>query len=376
MPCRLVRFCLWAWLGAAALAQPRPADPALIVGDLDKQSAPLALAWLHSPDPRSQAWGAYLILSDRHTEAITDLLAMLSGFQVVESPTAVADSDQHDAMLGVLDALIQFGADVPAADAQRLYPEFPVQSLILLAHSQEDTTPALLDIFQTEQRWPAAWLAAGNLLLQRRGEGFAAAVLAGLTVHAEMSVFESGAGGGFGGSSLCCMGSGLSAPRTGWPPLGVYVFSGCGMRLQPGATLLADGPDPVHYHRQVNASYHAAGVTGCGCGEDRDLVHQHYLTTLLHASPEDPPLRAHVTHYIQWQGPDAYSGDLAAFIATQQHLFAQLARQLGAMHLLGETESATMRPRLQIHISDYRTPPEPALPALAPLPDNVTIEPN
>ena len=45
------------------------------------------------------------------------------------------------------------------------------------------------------------------------------------------------------------------------------------------------------------------------------------------------------------------------------------------LRLLSETEAATLRPRLQIRISDHRASPDPALPALAPLPDDVTVEP-
>jgi hypothetical protein len=370
-----VRVCTGALLAAAALAQPAPTDPAIIVGNLEKQTAPLVEAWLHSPDPRYQAWGAYLVLRDHRTEAIPDLLAMLAAFQVAENPATVAEADQHDAMLGVLDALIQFGAAVPLEDAQRIYPEFPVQSLILLSRSQEDTAPALLAIFQTEQRWRAAWLAAGNLLLQRRAEGFAAAILEGMTVHAQVMVHDPNSGGGGGWSSTCC-GFGLRPqPKAGWPPLGVYEFGGCGNRLAPGDTLLTGGTDPAYYTRRVHVGYELGDLSGCGCGEDRDLVYQHYLTALLYASPEQPPLLAHVSHSITWQGPDAYSSDLAAFIAAQQQLFAQLAQRLGQQSLLSETEAATLRPKLQIHISDYRSSRDPALPALAPLPDNVTVGP-
>lgn len=375
MPRPVVRLCACGLLAIAALAQSAPSDPATIVANLDKQTGPLAAAWLHSPDPRFQAWGAYLIQRDRHTEATPDLLAMVAGFQTVENAATVADVDQHDAMLGVLDALIQFGADVPAADAQRLYPEFPVQSLILLSRSQEDTTPALLAIFENEQRRGAAWLAAGNLLLQRRAEGFAAAVFTGLTVHAWVMVFDPNAGGGFGGGATCCGAAGRPRAKNGWPPLAVYAFGCLGDSVQPGATLLAPGPDPVHYHRQVNDNYHVDGVGNCGCGPDRDLVRQHFLTALLYASPEHPPLLAQVSHSIRWQGPDIYSSDVAAFIAAQQQLFAQLAQRLRQQSLLSETEAATLRPKLQIRIWDRRASPDPALPALAPLPDNVTVEP-
>jgi hypothetical protein len=336
--------------------------------------APLASAWLNSADPRTQAWGAYMVLRDRRTEAVPALLAMVAGFPVVEDVATQADVDQHDAMLGVLDALIQLGVQVPAGDAQRIYGEFPVQSLVLLSRSQEDTAPALLAIFTNARRWPAAWLAAGDLLLQRRAEGFAAAVIEGMTVHALVMVTDRGGGGGVGGGSLCCGLGSSPKPKAGWPPLGVYAFGGCGERLQAGATVLAGGTDPAYYSRQVNASYTPDGGAGC-CNPDQDLVRQHYLTTLLFGSAEQPPVRAHVSHTIAWQGMDAYRGELAALIAEQQRVFAELARRLGKLGLLSEEEAKTLRPRLEIRVWDQRAAPQPALPAIATLAENVTVEP-
>jgi hypothetical protein len=369
----VLRSCACGVLAITALAQQAPPDPATVMGSLDQQMAPLASAWLHSGDPRLQAWGAYVVLRDRHTEAIPDLLAMVAAFPVVEQPAAQADVDQHDAMLGVLDALIQLGVQVPACDAQRIYPEFPVQSLILLSRSQEDTAPSLLAIFKSEPPWPAAWLAAGTLLLERHTEGFAATVVAGMTVHAQVTVTEPGAGGGGGGSASCCGAAFPAKPKAGWPPLGVYVFGGCGNRSQPGATLLAGGTDPAYYHREVNASYQV-GASGC-CGVDRDLVRQHYLTTLLSDSAERPPVRAYVSHTIVWQGLDAYRGELAAFIAEQQHVFAELARRLGEQSLLSEEDAKTLRPRLQLQVGDQRASQQPALPAVATSDENITVEP-
>jgi hypothetical protein len=369
------RLCACELVAIAALAQQPPPDPAAVVGSLDKQMGLLASAWLQSADPRLQAWGAYVVLRDLRTEAIPALLAMVAGFPVVEQVATQVDVDQHDAMLGVLDALIQFGAPVPAGDAQRIYPEFPVQSLILLSHSQEETSPALLAVFKSEPHWPAAWLAAGALLLERHAEGFAAAVVEGMTVHAQIMVTEPGIGVGGGGSSQCC-GAGLPfEPKAGWPPLGVYAFAGCGDRLQPRATVLAGGTDPAYYHRQVTASYRSAGVSACGCNPDRDLVRQHYLTTLLFDSAEQPPVRAHVSHTIVWQGLDAYNSEMAVFIGAEQHVFAELARRLGERSLLSEAEAKTMRPKLQIHIWDQRGSQQPALPAVATLAENITVEP-
>jgi hypothetical protein len=369
------RLCAWPLLAMTALAQQAPPDPAVVMDSLEKQMAPLANAWLNSADPRTQAWGAYLVLRDRRTEAIPALLAMLAAFPIVEQPATQADVDRHDAMLEALDALIQLGVQTPAADAQRIYPEFPAQSLILLSRSQEDTAAALLAVFKSERRWSAAWLAAGNLLLQHHAKGFAAALIEDMTVHAQVMVTEPGLESGGGGESSCCGASPSPKAKAGWPPVGVYGFGGCGESLRSGDTVLAGGTDSAYYRRQVSASYQMEDVSSCGCGADWDLVRQHYLTNLLSDSADQPPVSAHVSHTIVWQGPDAYRSALAAFIGDQQRVFAELARRLGDQGLLSEEEAKSLRPRLQIRVSDQRASQEPALPAVAMLAGNVTVEP-
>ncbi len=354
-------------------AQDTPPDPEAVLSAQDQHMGALASAWLHSADPRLQAWGAYIVLRDRHTGAIPDLLGMVDRFAVVEQVASQAELDQHDAMLGVLDALIQFGAPVPAVDAARIYPEFPVQALILLSRSQEDPSPSLLEIFKSEQRWPAAWLAAGALLLEHRAEGFAAALIESLTVHAEIMVTEPDTGFGHGGSAMCCGGSPGPQPKSGWPPLGVYGFAGCGDRLQPGALVLAGGPDPTYYNRQADMSYQES-VSSCGCNPDRDLARQHYLTNLLYASPEQPPVRAHVSHTIVWQGPEAYRSELTTFIGEQQKVLEELAKRLGQQNLLNESDARSLRPRLRITLWDQRASPKPALPAIAMPAENISLE--
>lgn len=361
-------------LAVAAFAQQGPPDPVIVMGGIEKQMGPLASAWMHSLDPRVRAWGAYLVLRDHRTEAVPDLLAMVTVFPVVEEVATQTDVDQHDAMLGVLDALIQLNVEVPAVDAQRIYTEFPAQALILLARSHQDTSPALLRIFKSERRWPAAWLASGTLLLERRAEGFAAAVAQGMTVHALVMVTEPGVGAGSGGSSLCCGLGGVPSPKEGWPPLGVYAFAGCGDRVQPGASLLTGGTDPAYYSRQVTAAYRATEGFDCGCNPDKDLVREHYLTKMLSDSSERPPVRAHVSHTILWQDLNAYRGELADFIAVQQHVFADLARRLREQGLVSEADAQSIRPRLEIRVWDQRATRESALTATA-LDENITIQP-
>ena len=374
-----LRLCACALLAVAAPAQQAPPDPAAVMDGIEKRMAPLSSAWLNSADPRTQAWGAYIVLRDRRTDAIPALLEMLAAFSVVDEAATQADADRHYAMLAVLDTLIHLGADVPAADAQRIYPEFPVQSLILLSRSPNDSpdaVPTLLEIFTSERRSQAAWLAAGNLLLQRCAEGFATAIVEGLTVHAVVTVTEPNAGGGFWGGVLCCGLGGSARAKAGWPPVGVYAFAGCGDRLQPGAVVLAGGTDPAYYYRQVNSSYQIDGASGCCgcCRPDQDLVRQHYLTTLLSASADEPPVRAHVSHTIMWKDVDGYRGELRDFIAQQQRVFAELARRLGERGLVSGEDAKTLRPKLKVRVLDQRPSRQPTLPAIATEADNVMFE--
>jgi hypothetical protein len=216
-------------LTLSALSQqppPAPIDPASAIEKQRKDSLALAGEWLQSQDPRTRAWGAYLVFRDRLTGRIPDLLSLADNYTVTGEPASLTESDDHDAMLSVLDSLIQMRVDVPADTAMKLYPEFPAQSVILMATSPSDNTSAFIRIFQTETDRNGPWLAAGNVLVEYRAPGFAAAVLSSLVVHAQVYVtsgdgFGQGFGGGFGGSTF-------GEPRIGWPEIGTYLLSPCG----------------------------------------------------------------------------------------------------------------------------------------------------
>ena len=356
---------------AAAAAQPvsrLPADPAAAVEDLEQRSGQMAKTWLQSADARTRAWGAYLALRDQLTGLSPELLAILSAYAVDGTPASAIEKDEHDALIPVLDALIQFGGDVAVADAARIYGQFPAQSLILLSRSSQDVTDVLLDIFEREAPNPG-WLAAGNLLAARQGRGFAAAVLQTMTVHAVVYV-QSPGGPGYGrGGSSCCGGGIPVQPKAGWPPAGSYTLAQCGT---VGAVLLAGGTDPAYYVRSVNAFYPSTTAT-CMCHPDPDVARQHYLNTLLSIPAENPLIRAEVSHSIQWQAPEAYQSELMGFVREQQNIFAAAARKLAAAGLLAGEEIQSARPKLAIEIWDQRVSQETPLPVLAGVGGNVSF---
>ncbi len=234
-----------------------PADPAAIVQSQENRSAELAAAWLGSSDARVRAWGAYLAQRDHRRELLPKLIGLAEAYPA--GPGLLADStgrDDHDAMLGVLDAILQLDGRLSPEKAATLYPEFPVQSLVFLSHGDPEADHFLLDIFREESQLTGAWLAAGNMLMNRKPPGFAAAILGAFTVDAHIRVVDKGSGAvpgnGYGGSCS----SGTREPRTGWPPVGNYYTTGLDHYFpgNAGGGLLADGTDPSFYVRVVGAA--------------------------------------------------------------------------------------------------------------------------
>ena len=361
-------FALIEASSAAAQLQPRvPSDPAAIVEKQRKDSASLAGEWIHSQNARTRAWGASLVLRDRQTTLIPDLLQLADNYLTNGEPASLAETDDHNAMLAILDTLVQMNAAVPADTATKLYREFPAQSIILLSNVSSEAAPALLHIFETEKAYDGAWVAAGNLLAKQRTPGFANAILSDMVVHATVTVrlgqdaFGPGAGGGFGGSYF-------REPWTGWPAIGTYSLSACGAER---ATVLVSGVHPAYYWRAVNDLYGTGGDTGCPL--DKDVVRADYLATLLLSNREHLPLPSQVTHSVEWTGSTAYLAELSQFIADQQALFAEVRSRLQSAGLMAGPESESPGPVLAITITDLRQTRTPELPVLTSPTPGVTI---
>jgi hypothetical protein len=172
-PSPLRQRLIWLLAIVPSLAS-RPAraqgDPARIVGAQEVASARLAVTWLGGPDPRIRAWGAYLASQVADPGAPEDkaialqLIALAEGYQTRPQPLTAVDRDEHDAMAGILDALIQTGwnALLPPQKAAAFYPEFPAQAVILLAEGAGPKATLVWDLVRREDRNAAAWLAGAT----------------------------------------------------------------------------------------------------------------------------------------------------------------------------------------------------------------------
>jgi hypothetical protein len=322
-----------------ALALAQSPDPAQVVQSLGPQSGEFAWTWLRSPDPRTQAWGAYLALRDRRIELVPELIAQLEAY-IPGAP------DQRDAMMAVLDALIQLHAAVPAHDVAKMFSDFPVQSLLLVprASPQNEILPFLLTLFQSEEHNAGVWQSAGNFLVSSHAPGFGATVLKSMTVRATIIVVgPEGQKFKRGGLFADCIGPERRKVKTGWPEIGWYDFSEHSTSDGP----LAPGIDPVYFRRTVDATY--APARTCLFFPDAALVREHYLAAVLNRPIQDPPIKHELTTSIHWSNDDQYRRDLAGFVAGQQKIFADVAAKLGTSE----------RPTLIVEAWDQRSEKTP-----------------
>jgi len=344
-----VAFALCAGAAAVVSAQAHP-DPSAVVQSQQEISSKLAASWLASGDPRTVAWGAWVALRDRRTELIPQMIALTKTYGIGAKPYVATDG--HKTMLALLDALIQLGVQMRARDAERLFPEFPIHSLLLLSHSSDDATFSLLSIFEHNSEAPVVWAAAGNLLYQRQSPEFVADIWAGLTVHISLSVHGKEWGGFPGTGSAGSCGSGISPPaREIWPEIGTYAATGFGGN---GEIVLAAGPDPVYYDRVVGGNYYRGPFQCGGLATDLDSMREHYFAGLLGLPPEDSSIRAHSQSQILWATDAKYAEELNAMVARQEAELEDTAKKLVKRNLLTDSLDVYHAPKIEIEIIDQR----------------------
>jgi hypothetical protein len=391
------RFFICGLLAASVVGAKQaqaPADPSVILKSQREQTAQLASAWLHSGDPRLQAWAAYLVLRDKHKQFIPDLVALVHDYKVAGWQFPLAEENRHDAMLAVLDDLIQFYAVIPAADAAKLYPEFPTQSVLLLSRANKDSTGFFMEIFRTEKSHSLEWLAVGNFLAQIQAPGFATYILDNMTVHATIKVTTKGDLRFSEGPGVSCaiaipkakpdwpeVGNYLLttsvAPESDWPRVGAEKYF---EQHSAAASFLVDGPIPIYSQRTVDALYDQirhARVDGNGCGAnyvDWDSLRERYVTRMVSAKQDSPPLKSYFDETITWKDQSTYLQCLRNLVQQQQDAFTEVGRKLKESGWMTAEEAAAARLKLEIKIVDDRDDKTIPLRRMESVGENVTVK--
>jgi len=277
---------LAATLAACSLAQ-TPSPAAKFPPEKTMRS------WLLSEEPRLVAWGAHDALVARDRNLIPDLLVLASRWQPLSQRPSDSlhakglspeQKDERDAMAAVLDALIQMKSPVPADTLRSLAPDFGNEVAVLLSRMPtEEAAPLSFDLYRlpAEHTYGLQYVSAALLALHPV-PGFAADLLANISVRAKVYAVLPGEGGFGGGSASDCF-SEYQIPRKNWPVTGQYTLS---QHEGDGAILLVAGIDPIYATREQSTHYlgGSCSIPGVHLGPEQ---RRRLIAEMLSTSPEE-----------------------------------------------------------------------------------------
>jgi hypothetical protein len=309
---------------------------------------------LTSSEPVTVAWGAYRA-GTYHLVATIPLLQ-----RVLESPPLSTDPLVRRELVNVLlDALLQLNAALPAPLIDRFVADHPVQALALMA-SASGREPVLLDRLKTAQDMP--WLAIANILLQDESQGLAVHLLGTLRLRLRITVTDDSdaiVGGGAGGMAG---GDGIGQSPVGFPPHAEYRFE---IGARPGFVVLATGPRPVYYSRQVTTDWQY-GTSSVHLGGPNDRVRVDYLNAMIGRAMPGSGLQAETSENHRWTTAAALLqavDDLRAAIVRKYDFFVS---ELVRFNRLSAAVAPTLPPHIDAQLVDERRDKSVPLPVVPP----------
>jgi hypothetical protein len=331
--------------------------------------------WLLSDNPRLVAWGAHDVILSRNEALTTDLLNLATQWEPLTWEKADGSAaelsheqlNKRDAMAAILDALIQMNVPVPGEPLRSLAPDFPNDTAILLSRmSPEEAEQLALDFYRSPP--PSGYglqYVSAALLAQHPPSGFAADLLAGIKLRADIYVVlpqSGGFGGGYGGSAGCCMLAGLPL-RTDWPPIGQYSLS---MEKGNQSVLLVSGIDPIYATRYESDSYRdPCGGPWLGPDQRRRLIAE-----MLGVSADAIPWMTRVSTTVVFYSDEQFRRNFLRFIGEQEQQYRATAIALADRGTMTTAEVEQSAPKLEIYTNDMRGADTSPLPTIAPLPGN------
>ncbi|MDP9169990.1 MAG: hypothetical protein M3N54_05180 [Acidobacteriota bacterium] len=313
-----------------------------------------------SSDPRERAWAAATIANRGFVALYPKLLAALSDFQPNLSSQFEA-TPRELALEITADAIIRAHVLVPAADARKLYPEFPALAMILLSRPVDDNRTALLSILN-EAKTGEVWLAAANLLAVKPSPEFMMRQLDEFNVFTRILVFQPGIGGGMSYGDCASVGP-LPQPAipSTWPPLAVYQL----LAGKSEGRVIATGANPVSFTSRVTVDPRPwTGHSDCG-GPGIQALRRDLLLQLAGIDASSTALHAVVLRDVIRETDEQYRREALGILQEQAKAFADVVAGLEARGLITAAQAAERRLHMQVHIVDSgSTRALPALPDL------------
>jgi hypothetical protein len=322
----------------------------LLTASAQAPSADAIALQISSQDPRTIAWGAYNAAAYRHRDAIPRLQ------QLLESPPAMDEAEARAFIDVVMDALIQLDARVPARLLVPYHGTRPAPSFVLLSRGS-GREGLLLEMLPRLSG--VRWFAAANMMLEDRSYGLVEHLVRNvklrLTVHvADNENVGFGTGGGLSVGIAC----GIGQDPPDYPPHAEYRLH---FGAQPGAVVLATGPQPIYYTRVVTTDFQY-GVSETDMGGPSDEQRVDYLRAMS-ADPIENPFRAHTETTVTWSTADALTQRVQELRSDIERRFRSLIYR--AQQFSSVPRSAVVIPPIELRIVDQRTIKAVPLPNIA-----------
>jgi hypothetical protein len=341
-----------AWIAFALVTITLPAsgEPGSDPGEI--------LALLQSERPVDVAWGAYRAGEGKLGDAAPLLVDRLRPHPERESV------EWSYARWAVMDALIRLEATVPGdLLLHHANGKGWRKAVILLAADPIANRAELLTLFRRarpEHLWNGL-VAIGNLLGKVRAPGFAGELLSRIPFELRLTVRDPEDRMLGGGARRIGVGRGDGLVRLpdGFPPYAHYhLWTG-----RVGGELLAHGPHPVYWTRR---EFPRGGlITGVdGARLESRTCSMEWLAGLLDRPVTKETLPETLSRTIRWRDPEDYleraTAARDALLAPWRELVVECLRA----GLVTREEARSLRPRLEVVVSDKRAEPRESLPEL------------
>jgi hypothetical protein len=213
----------------------------------------------------------------------------------------------------------------------------------------------------------ALQLVSASLLALHPVPGFAADLLANITVEAHVFVVMPGNGAGFGGSAgfgPYSVGDG----RKGWPSTGQYALS---RQSGEGAMPVVGGIDPIYALRSLSTHYRGDEYPMHMLMLLTSAERQRLIAEMLGVAPAAIPWSTGPTEDIEFRSQQQFEQLLRAFISGEQQKQRATLADLIAHQLVTADEAEQSLPTLEIHLIDMRGESDAPLETMADLPPRV-----
>lgn len=335
-------------------------------------SADMIARWVRGGDPRETAWAAVFALQEKDTSFLPEFASLAEQWRplphrnVLEReyhpapPLTSEERERRDAMSALLDVIIQLNGSIPAASAQNLAADFPVQAIILLYRMPpQEAESTLLGLYG--ETAPASWCtqrAAAALLALHPPAGFAASLLSNTTVtsHVFVSLPEDpslgmGAGSGDYGDY------GRPTVKADWPAVGKYFMREGGPRRDPVPYVTIPGLKPIDAVRVVTPTLQSDSGECTGFTPLNNAIRATLIAQMLGEQPERMTIKSHIDVNIKVKNDQDYKTQLAAYVDREEAIFRTVKMNLTAKQLLSPAEASddAVLPNLLLVISDSRS---------------------